>query len=64
MKKVLFLMGKGNKKEILSKWKAGKAFFPLKEEPGLTVLSIRSVDIHRSKYKKVCIQYDTGVVEV
>ena len=62
MKKVLFLEGKGNRKDVLTKWSAGKAFTSIDTIP--QVVSIKSIDTYRTKYCRVYIQYDKGTVEV
>jgi len=62
MKKVLFLEGKGSKKDVLAKWNAGKAFVSIGSIP--QVISIKSIDNYRNTYHRVCIQYDKGTVEV
>ena len=62
MEKVLFLEGKGNRKDVLTKWSAGKAFTSIDTIP--QVVSIKSIDNYRNKYHRVCIQYDKGTVEV
>ena len=62
MKKVLFLEGKGNRKDVLSKWNAGKAFTSIDSTP--KVISIKSITAYRDIYRRICIQYDNGTVEV
>lgn len=62
MKKILFLEGKGSRKDVLTKWNAGKAFTSIDSTP--KVISIKSISVYRDIYRRICIQYDNGTVEV
>lgn len=64
--KVLFLMPLGittrkSKNICLNLWNTGKAFLAAKED---IILSKRSVDQYREEYARICIEYDTGIVDV
>lgn len=58
----LNLIGRSHKRSTyMDLWNNGVAF---KNILGSEVLTINSIDKYRELYHRICIQYDTGIVEV